>query len=146
MIQILDSQKILELSKEHIPSAWEVTPNMIDLIKEKLPKFSDIKNELLPFFSKPNISNQFLLDKYPDSNINEIIPIMINSIQNHNSINKETLNEIMNHIGSKTGCTGKKLWQPIRLIITGQEHGPDLASFISIIGLEECIKRFSNAL
>ena len=50
----------------------------------------------------------------------------------------------LDEIASETGCKGKNLWQPIRFIITGQEHGPDLASFMSIIGIDECINRFNN--
>ena len=121
-------------------------PNMINLIKEKLTTLSDIENELSIFFLKPKVSKQDLLAKYPDSDINIIVPIMINAIKQHNVITKEILNEIMNHISSQTGCTGKKLWGPIRSILTGQDHGPDLASFISIIGIDESVQRFKNAI
>ena len=71
---------------------------------------------------------------------------MVQSLQEHQEITKESFNETMTCIASQTGCKGKNLWQPIRLIITGQEHGPDLVSFISIIGIKECIQRLSNAL
>ena len=112
--------------------------------KEKISNFSDIKNELLPFFESSTISKKDLIKKYPESNIEKIISTMISSIKKSDDINKEILGQIMNEIASKTGCKGKNLWQPIRFIITGQEHGPDLASFMSIIGIDECINRFNN--
>ena len=143
-IKKIDSQKIIMLAKKHLPSNWLVTFNMIDLIKEKISNFSDIKNELLPFFESRIISKKDLIKKYPESNIEKIISIMVDSIKKNNDINKEILNQIMNEIASKTGCKGKNLWQPVRFIITGQEHGPDLASFMSIIGIDECINRFNN--
>jgi len=143
-IKKIDSQKIITLAKKHLPSNWLVTFNMIDLIKEKISNFSDIKNELLPFFESRIISKKDLIKKYPESNIEKIISIMVDSIKKNNDINKEILNQIMNEIASKTGCKGKNLWQPVRFIITGQEHGPDLASFMSIIGIDECINRFNN--
>ena len=145
-IKELESEKIIELSKKYISSDWTVTPAMIDLIKEKLFKISDLSEELLPFFSRPTISNKNLLDKYPDSDINQIVFMMVQSLEGLQDIKKEIFNDIMRNIASKTNCKGKNLWQPIRLIITGQEHGPDLVSFISIIGIKECIQRLSNAL
>ena len=143
-IKKVDSQTIIMLSKEYIPSNWLVTSDMIDLIKEKISNFSDIKNELLPFFESSTISKKDLIKRYPESNIEKIISTMISSIKKSDDINKEILGQIMNEIASKTGCKGKNLWQPIRFIITGQEHGPDLASFMSIIGIDECINRFNN--
>ena len=145
-IKKVDSQKIIMLSKEHIPSNWLVTPDMIDLIKEKISNFSNIKSELLPFFENNPTSKQGLIKKYPESKIEKIIPIMIESIKKSDDINKEILSKIMDKIASETNCKGKKLWQPIRFIITGQEHGPDLASFMSIIGIDECINRFNNVV
>ena len=141
-----DPQEIITLAKEYIPSDWAVSPNMIDLIKEKISNFSDIKKELSPFFNENNISKKDLLEKYPDSNIDEIISIITNSIKDYDDINKDILNQIMSKISSETGCAGKKLWQPVRFILTGQNHGPDLASFMSIIGLEECLSRFKNVV
>ena len=119
---------------------------MIDLIKEKISNFSDIEKELSPFFNRNNISQKDLSEKYPDSNIDQIISIVIDSIKDYDDIDKDILNQIMNKIASGAGCTGKKLWQPVRFILTGQNHGPDLASFMSIIGLDECLSRFKNVV
>ena len=141
-----DSKEIIALAREHIPSDWIVTPNMIDLIKEKISNFSDIEKELSPFFNRNNISQKDLSEKYPDSNIDQIISIIIDSIKDYDDIDKDILNQIMDKIASGTGCTGKKLWQPVRFILTGQNHGPDLASFMSIIGLDECLSRFKNVV
>ena len=50
----------------------------------------------------------------------------------------------MTQVALDTGCKGKNLWQPVRVILTNEEHGPDLSSFMSIIGLKECLNRFEN--
>ena len=144
-IKKLDSKTILELSEYYIPSNWEVSLDMIDLIKEKLSNFSNIETELSPFFIKPNTSKELMLKKYPNTDFSSVIPSLIRKFETHQVISKEILNEIMNSVSSETGCKGKNLWQPVRFVITGQDHGPDLASFIAIIGLEECIQRFKNA-
>jgi glutamyl-tRNA synthetase len=40
-----------------------------------------------------------------------------------------------------TGAKGKGLFMPLRLILTGQAHGPDMASIVPLIGRERIEKR-----
>ena len=145
-IKKLDSKEILKLAAPYLPPTWEINLDMINLIKDKLLNISDIKEEMLPFFERPSISYNALSLKFPDTDLKKIISIIIQSLKKEDSINKEILNKIMNQISSETDCKGKQLWQPVRFILTGQEHGPDLSIFMSIIGVDECLQRFSNAL
>ena len=145
-INQIDSKDIIALSKEYIPLDWNVTTDMINLIKEKITKFSNIESELSPFFKRQKLSKKDLINKYSTSDINQIISMMVKLLKKTEHIDKDVLNQIMGQIASKTGSKGKKLWQPVRFIITGQDHGPDLASFMSIIGLEECLSRFKNVI
>ncbi|MAV64657.1 MAG: glutamate--tRNA ligase [Candidatus Marinimicrobia bacterium] len=145
-IKNLSSAEIVKLSEKFIPKKWKVNHGMVELIKEKLSKISDIKDQLTPFFIAPEVSRKSVLEKYPKSNIYDIAVYMIKHLEKHNNMNKDLLSKIMNDIAEKTGSKGKNLWQPVRFIITGQEHGADLSSFISLLGNNECIKRFNNVL
>lgn len=42
---------------------------------------------------------------------------------------------------SATGRKGKALFMPLRLALTGQPHGPDMAALLPLIGREEALKR-----
>ncbi|MFT8736756.1 MAG: glutamate--tRNA ligase [Zymomonas mobilis] len=46
----------------------------------------------------------------------------------------------------QTGRKGKELFLPLRLALTGQSHGPDMAGLLSLIGHEEAIKRLEKAI
>jgi len=39
----------------------------------------------------------------------------------------ETFDEFKNHIVSSTGLRGKNFFKPLRLLLTGSEHGPELS-------------------
>ena len=104
----------------------------------KFEKIGSFQTRNIPHFGHEKIIERIL------SNCNHLVINPIIGPKKSGDINKEILGQIMNEIASKTGCKGKNLWQPIRFIITGQEHGPDLASFMSIIGIDECINRFNN--
>jgi glutamyl-tRNA synthetase len=43
-----------------------------------------------------------------------------------------------------TGRKGKELFKPLRLALTGQEHGPELKKLLPLINREEITKRLTN--
>lgn len=53
---------------------------------------------------------------------------------------------MMESLKAKTGCKGKKLFMPLRLALTGKEHGPELAKLIPLLGGVLCLKRIAKAL
>ena len=47
-------------------------------------------------------------------------------------------------IKDKTGAKGKALFMPLRLILTGQPHGPDMATMVPLIGRERMVQRLKG--
>ena len=47
-------------------------------------------------------------------------------------------------VGAATGTKGKALFMPLRLALTGQEHGPELAALLPLIGREKALKRLAG--
>jgi glutamyl-tRNA synthetase len=47
----------------------------------------------------------------------------------------------VNHLKEKTGRQGKELFMPLRRRLTGQEHGPELAVLLPLIGRNEVLDR-----
>jgi glutamyl-tRNA synthetase len=48
-------------------------------------------------------------------------------------------------IAAKTGKSGKELFMPLRLALTGMEQGPELKTLLPLIGRDEILKRMTNA-
>lgn len=48
---------------------------------------------------------------------------------------------LTNALKEETGRKGKALFLPLRLALTGKEHGPDMAALLPLIGKDEAIKR-----
>ena len=50
--------------------------------------------------------------------------------------------------GALTAATGRKgraLWRPLRLALTGEEHGPDMAALLPLIGRDRVVSRLTLA-
>jgi glutamyl-tRNA synthetase len=52
-----------------------------------------------------------------------------------------TWSQWTNAIKSATGAKGKALFQPLRLALTGSEHGPELKALLPLIGREKAAAR-----
>ncbi|MGE8125948.1 glutamate--tRNA ligase [Methylobacterium sp. NPDC080182] len=57
----------------------------------------------------------------------------------------ETWKAWTTEIRTRTGAKGRGLFRPLRLALTGLEHGPDLAGLLPLIGRERAARRLSGA-
>ena len=48
-------------------------------------------------------------------------------------------------LGAETGRKGKSLFLPLRLALTGREHGPDMNALLPLIGKERAVARLKAA-
>ena len=46
-------------------------------------------------------------------------------------------------VKARTGAKGRALFMPLRLALTGLDHGPDLAGLLPLIGRERALARLS---
>ncbi len=58
--------------------------------------------------------------------------------------NAEIFKQIVKEIQTETGIKGKNLWMPLRIMLTGNLHGPELHWVAEILGLEKCKKRIAQ--
>lgn len=54
---------------------------------------------------------------------------------------ESTWNTWIDKLKAETGRSGKDLFRPIRLALTGEEHGPELKNLLPILGREKVLKR-----
>ncbi|HEU0161827.1 MAG TPA: hypothetical protein VFQ69_05450, partial [Rhizomicrobium sp.] len=47
-------------------------------------------------------------------------------------------------VSAETGARGKALFHPLRLALTGQEHGPELKKLLPLIGRGRCLARLKG--
>jgi glutamyl-tRNA synthetase len=55
------------------------------------------------------------------------------------------LKALLNELKTTLNISGKKLFLPVRMVLTGEEHGPELAQIAALLGPEKVLKRFEDA-
>ena len=53
---------------------------------------------------------------------------------------------ILNNVKQNLNVSGKNLFMPVRIALTGQQHGPELPQIVSLLGQEKMQLRFEQAL
>lgn len=71
------------------------------------------------------------------------------AITHLSEFNDVNVKDTIKKVGEKVEASGKELFMPIRIALTGQEHGPELASIITLYGqtkVNEIVDKFLSNL
>ena len=102
-------------------------------------------NDLVKIFFNDEISiskdNEEFLKS--DENILVVINAYKEELNNLPTWDVESIAEVITKVKEKTGVKGKLLYMPIRIKISGVEHGPELPDEIYLIGKDKVIDRLS---
>lgn len=102
---------------------------------------------------RANISRISEVSAWQDIIYGKITPVVANDDREFIVAARETLpNELnadawsawTNALKEKTGRKGKALFMPLRLAITGMDHGPEMAPLLPIIGREKIAERLAG--
>ena len=100
-------------------------------------------NDLVTIFFNDNIN--ISEENMEFLNSDEIIPKVIECYRNElealEEWNVDNIANVINVVKEKTGVKGKLLYMPIRIKISGVEHGPELPDEIYLIGKEKVLDR-----
>lgn len=66
-----------------------------------------------------------------------------NTLQQHPDA---SLTDVLAAITAATNAKGKALFMPVRIALTGIEHGPELAKILALMGSDRAIERFKQAM
>jgi nondiscriminating glutamyl-tRNA synthetase len=62
-------------------------------------------------------------------------------IENLTEITTDNFKPLMNEVQKETGIKGKNLFHPVRLALTGEEHGPELGIVAYVLGKDAVMKK-----
>jgi nondiscriminating glutamyl-tRNA synthetase len=62
------------------------------------------------------------------------------------AMEEQAIQQLLKSITKELKLGGKKVFMPIRIALTGQEHGPDLPKIILLLGQDRVLQRLENSL
>ncbi len=116
---------------------------IIATVQDSLETLSDVKEQAGIFFQKAALDSE-ARQVMEDDSAKVVIDVFSEKLEGIENTDRETFMAILNQVKEETGIKGKKLFMPVRVALTGQIHGPDLAAIFEILGKDESLNRITK--
>jgi len=154
--EILPAEELAKRGQTFVPAEWKLTPSIINAVKTRLEKLSDLESAVRLFFVSPEYPAELLTPPSrhsreggnPDisgdiikSHLKELVSVASNI--GENNFSKESLeSEIFTIVPSDK--KGEWLW-PLRVALSGSKESPSPFEIMEGLGKEESLKRIKAA-
>lgn len=102
-------------------------------------EINDLIHNTFFVYNPQEVCNKIITEQWQ-----KVVQSFISSINQIDEINLESIKKIFKQVKDITKASGKDLFMPIRLLVTGVEHGPELLKIILILGKKEIKDRISK--
>jgi glutamyl-tRNA synthetase len=111
------------------------TKRVVEAVKTYINKLDEIPAQAKIYFQEADLSDSENEIINSDSS-SIVLNSFVSKIGNLVNISSENVKLVIKDIQKETGIKGKDLYIPIRLALTGEEHGPDLGMVVSVLGAD----------
>lgn len=153
-----DPAAVLEMALEHLVEAGYVQADIAGEEKKKLIAFVAVIQDHLSYAAQVvdyaelyfnddvKVTDPEALEIMRDEEAAAVIALFKEKLNALENIEAQTVKPVLKAVGKELKVGGKKVFMPIRIAMTGQMHGPDLASLIAVLGRERVLKRIGQTM
>lgn len=130
------------ISDNDIENRYDWIKTMVSTVKEDLSNLSEIKQKADIYFNyNVDLDDGNVLETLKGDQVSSLLDAFKEELQQINEIDEEFSKTIIKKIQKKTGVKGKNLFMPIRAMLTGQLHGPEMVNIILVLGKQNILTR-----
>ena len=141
----LSSRRKAELAYLHMKDAeilpkkmsnahWEWLEEAVDILIERVDRFSDIPQQILMLIEfSPSEMKEEAREELKTECASKVIKLFQERISEIEIFDYDKFASIAQEVKKETGCKGKDLYHPLRIALTTKESGLDLNKFIPLI-------------
>ena len=116
--------------------------DMVSIIRDRVSFLDEIKKEAAIFFNNVIVpENEEAEEVLKLSHIHELMNIFEEKVRDSETIDQSFGKILFKQIQKETGYKGKDLYMPIRVMLTGEIHGPDMGMTLKVLGKEKILSR-----
>lgn len=122
---------------EDFDADYDKLKKIVEVLRERLNKLEDFR-DYNGFFTKSDVTleDDEAREIITMPHVPELLRVFAGKIMALDHVTADDVKAILKEIQKETGHKGKNLFMPVRVGITGQVHGPDIAVVIEILGPE----------
>ena len=154
----LSPEELLELTLPFIINAGYITGPLSDEKKEWLKKVvwfvrdhlyygaQTPENVKIFFEELPATTDEEMLDIMSQETSKMIIKSFAEKLSDLDTFNESSIKDVFSNLMKESGIKGKAAFEPVRIALTGEIHGPGLYTLIELFGKEKTIQRLKSSL
>ena len=149
-IKNYDLDKLTELAIPFIKEAGydtsdaEQTKKIVSAVRVYLNKLNEIGEHIKIFYQdKAELESEDLKELLTADDSKKVFAYMTDRVNESDKIEYASFKQLLNETQKATGVKGKGLFQPVRIALTGQTHGPELPMIAEILGKDKVVKFLS---
>lgn len=153
----LPVEKVVQLALPHLVNAGRVPENpspeqlemvnkLVALYQEQMSYGAEIVSFSELFFKEEISYDETGKAILSEEQVPEVLRAFLQELEDLEPFEAAEIKAAIKRVQKATGQKGKKLFMPIRVAVTGQEHGPELPNTIELLGKETVKKRIHNIL
>lgn len=150
-IKNYDLDKLTELTIPYIkeagytPGSFDETKKIVSAIRVYLNKLNEVGEHVKMFYQdKVTITDEEFKKEVTSEDAKKIFNYLIPVLNDTDFSQTENIKNVFSEAQKSTGIKGKKFFQPLRIAITGQTHGPEFPLTIQILGKDKVVKFLSE--
>ncbi len=125
-------------------AAYDRHKKIVSVLRERLNKLEDIKAYFELFTNHTfELEDEEAAEMIGLEHVGAMLECFEKELSAYPNILAADVKKALKAVQKETGHKGKNLFMPVRVAVTGQVHGPDIAEVIEILGLENTLKRVS---
>ena len=153
-VKELPLEEVVSLSLPHLQKAGllpeelsaeqrEWAERLIALYQEQMSYGAEIVELSAQFFRDDIEYDEEAKAILAGEQVPEVMTAFKSQLESLESFDPASIKAAIKAVQKETGHKGKNLFMPIRVVTTGQMHGPELQESISLLGRDKVIKRVS---
>lgn len=130
------------ITEQEANEKYEWLKDIMSILRDRLSYLKEISKEADIFFNdiiKPE--NEEAEEVLKLAHIHELMNIFGEKVKNADAIGQDFGKIVFKEIQKETGYKGKDLYMPIRVILTGEVHGPDMGMTLKVLGKDKILSR-----
>lgn len=154
-IKKLPLEKVVELSLPHLQKEGLVpqqlseaeqqwVKNLVALYHDQMSYGAEIVELSAQFFNDELSYDEEAKEVLSGEQVPEVMTALKAQLEQMETLEPAEVKAAIKAVQKETGHKGKNLFMPIRVVTTGQTHGPELPNAIALLGKEKVLSRLSQ--
>jgi len=151
-IRHTDLDRLTELVMPYLAKAGFPTEDrpyirrIVDLIRDHLEYLEQIVSYAKIFFQDQVSLPNNLKEVVQADESQKVFQRFLHDLPHFEEWTAENFGRWAKEVQNQMGIRGKDFYRPLRIALTGQEHGPELPKIVELLGRERCKKFIENVL